>query len=205
MLSIIESILDKKKTRYLLPRVYLPWLPIAVGLTLAAGMVYVAVQQSLRLGANALPVELAQDAKAALEQGRGLGEVLPPGPSVAIERSLAPFVIVYDDSGKPLISSGKLDGEDPRLPQGVLDYTRSQGENRVTWQPRPGVRVALVVERYEKPNPGFLAAGRSLREVEVLISAVGNLVLLGWIAGMLASFIMTWVVIYRREFGTKNI
>jgi hypothetical protein len=60
----------------------------------------------------------------------------------------------------------------PTFPPGILDYTRQNGEDRVTLQPESGVRIAAVVVRY---NNGFVLAGRSLREVEKRESQVEQL------------------------------
>ena len=40
-----------------------------------------------------------------------------------------------------------------------------RGEDRLTWQPEPGVRSATVVVHYQGAQAGFVMAGRSLREV----------------------------------------
>ncbi len=40
----------------------------------------------------------------------------------------------------------------------------------------PGVRNAVVVVRYGGEHPGFVLAGRSLREVEQRVSVMGTLV-----------------------------
>jgi hypothetical protein len=53
------------------------------------------------------------------------------------------------------------------VPAGILDYVRTRGEDRVTWQPEPGVRIAAVVVHFKGTQPGFVLAGRSLREAEV--------------------------------------
>ncbi|HEU4413536.1 MAG TPA: hypothetical protein VFT65_02040 [Candidatus Angelobacter sp.] len=37
---------------------------------------------------------------------------------------------------------------------------------KVTWQPKPGVRLASVIRRVPGKTPGFVLAGRSLRLVE---------------------------------------
>ena len=99
-----------------------------------------------------------------MSAGKSALAVVPAGVPVDIAGSLAPFMTIYDDSGVPIASSGHLDGALPRLPQGVLDYARAHGENRVTWQPLTGVRVAAVVTRYSGQASGFVLAGRSLRE-----------------------------------------
>lgn len=52
-----------------------------------------------------------------------------------------------EDAGRPVVSSGTLDGKPPTLPRGVFVYTAKAGEDRVTWQPRSGVRQAVVVRR----------------------------------------------------------
>jgi hypothetical protein len=142
------------------------WLPLAVVITAMCGLVYVAVQQVLRQTANDPQIQMAEDAAAALESGAAVESVVPPE-KTAIEGSLAPFVMVFNDQGEVVGSSAQLHGQVPRLPTGVLDYVRSHGEDRVTWQPEPGVRIAAVIVRSQGAQPGFVLAGRSLREVEV--------------------------------------
>lgn len=141
------------------------WLPIAVITAAFCGLAYLTVQQSLRQGANDPQIQMAEDAASALAQGWN-AEALVPLSTVDIARSLAPFMIIYDDAGNVLASSAVLHVVTPDLPAGVLDYTRAYGEDRVTWQPEEGVRIAAVVIRYEGTQSGFVLAGRSLREVE---------------------------------------
>lgn len=168
--------------------VLIAWLPLAVAITVLAGLAYVLVQQDLRLSANDPQIQMSEDAAILLMDGRPPQAVLPNGVA-DIGYSLAPYVIVYDDSGKPLASSGLLDDEIPELPSGVLDYTRQHGQDRLTWQPKYGVRSAIVVTRYNGANPGFVAAGRSLREIEKRESSAEMLAALGWLLALLLSFI----------------
>jgi hypothetical protein len=91
---------------------------------------------------------------------------------VEISESLAPFLMIFDESGKTLASSANLNGVLPAYPVGVLDYARQNGQNRVTWQPEAGVRMATVIVSY---NKGFVMAGRSLMEVEKRESQVEEL------------------------------
>lgn len=142
------------------------WLPLAVAITALCGLVYLAVQQELRQTANDPQIQMAGDAAAALENGAAVESVVPAG-KIAVEKSLAPFVMVFDDRGEVLGSSALLHGQVPQLPAGVLDYVRSNGQDRVTWQPEPGVRIAAVIVRSQGAQPGFVLAGRSLREVEI--------------------------------------
>jgi len=104
-------------------------------------------------------------------------------------RSLSPFVIAYDDQGRPLASQAQLDGKTPVPPSGVFDFVRQHGEERVSWQPilgnSHGVRIAAVVQRVNGAHPGFVLAGRNMREVEARIDLVQQMAALTWI-GMLA-------------------
>jgi hypothetical protein len=79
---------------------------------------------------------------------------------------LSHFMIVFDDAGEVKGSSGDLHGEVPKLADGILDYTRQYGEDRISWQPENGVQVAAAIVRYEGLENGFVLVGRSLREVE---------------------------------------
>jgi hypothetical protein len=162
---------------------------ISSGIALA---LYAIPQQVLRNGANDPQIQLATDAVAMLEGGAPPSEAISAG-NVDMARSLAPFIIAYDDQGKPLASQAKLSGGVPVLPTGVFDYVRQHGEERVSWQPIlgnvRGVRIAAVVERVGGAHPGFVLAGRSLREVEVRETEVREMAGLTWI-GMMALIII---------------
>jgi len=139
------------------------WLPIAIATAGLCGLVYLTVQQSLRMGANDPQIQMAEDAASALNNGASVDSIVPII-KVELAASLAPFLMIFDDSGNVLASSATLHGAIPVYPSGVLDYTRQKGEDRVTWQPETGVRMATVVVRYAK---GLVLAGRSLKEVEI--------------------------------------
>jgi hypothetical protein len=141
------------------------WLPIAGAVVALCFLVYAAVQQALRESANDPQIQMAEDAANAFAAGT-VPQSLAPAATIDIGRSLAPFLIFYDDSGKVLASSASLHGELPSPPHGVFEYVRQHSEERVTWQPEPGVRIASVIVRVNGPQYGFVLAGRSLREVE---------------------------------------
>jgi hypothetical protein len=82
-----------------------------------------------------------------------------------------------------------LDGAVPKPPAGVFDYTRVHGDDRVTWQPRPGVRIAAIVVHYGGAQPGFVLAGRSLRESERRTDQIGVVLLGLWVVTLIGSFI----------------
>ena len=119
---------------------------------------------------------------------------MAPPAKIDVASSLAPFVMVFDDAGNVLASSGLLNGQNPPLPPGVLDFTRSHGEDRVTWTPEAGVRIAAVVVRSEGSKPGFVLAGRSLREAEKRVDQTTLRVTAALLATLFASLIMVALV-----------
>jgi hypothetical protein len=165
------------------------FLPLAVLVTLCTGLVYVADQQVLRLGANDPQVQLAEDAAHALDGGASAGSLVGAH-AIDIASSLAPFVVIFDASGAVLATDGQLDGHDPAPPAGVLERARTNGSNRVTWQPRPGVRVATVTVAW---HGGTVMAGRSLREAERREDALLLVAAAAWLAMMAALAVAAFV------------
>jgi hypothetical protein len=102
-------------------------------------------------------------------------------------RSLAPFLIVVDPSGNVVASGARLDGSAPVPPKGVLDAAARLGEELVTWQPRPGVRIASAEVPIDKGRKGFVVAGRSLRVVEEREDELLRLVSADWFGTVLAT------------------
>ena len=150
--------------------------------TFIAGTGYFISQQVLRMSANDPQIQLAEDAAQRLNSGENAARIAPDR-KVDMAASLAPFVIVYDDSGRPVASSASLDGATPTPPRGVFEFVRSNREESVTWQPRPDVRIASVVTR---TADGLVVAGRNMREVEIREDRVLKLAALGWLAANLA-------------------
>jgi hypothetical protein len=159
------------------------WLPLVVVITALCGLVYISVQQSLRQGANDPQIQMAEDAAGALTAGTAARTVVP-ATLVDMNRSLAPFLIIYSPDGQPVAGSGLLDGKLPEIPKGVLDYAAQNGQNRVSWQPEDGVRIAAVVV---PSGSGFVLAGRSLQEVEKRELQVQGFAAAAWVFGLLAS------------------
>jgi hypothetical protein len=175
---------------------------LSTGLALALNTI---PQQVLRQGANDPQIALAGDLEARLESGVAPAAAVPNG-AVDMAKSLSPFVIVYNDQGQPLASQAVLNGQTPAPPQGVFDYVRQHGEERLSWQPvlgttsnndgktvlnggmaqqrGHGVRIAAVIQRVGGPGGGFVLAGRNMREVEAREAQVGQLALLTWIGMM---------------------
>lgn len=168
----------------------LPQLAMLLTLTtFIAGTGYLISQQVLRMLANDPQIQLAEDAAQHLSVGEDAGRIVPER-QVDMSTSLAPFVIVYDDAGRYIASSARLDDSIPSPPKGVFDLVRANREERVTWQPRPGVRIAAVVTR--SPN-GFVVAGRNMREVEDREARVLKLAASGWLFANIALTVL-WLL-----------
>jgi hypothetical protein len=159
-------------------------LALALVLTLAGGVTAVTMQQMLRRGADQPQVDMADRYAGEIGSGEAPGNVIPPG-YVDLERSLQPFVIFYDDFGKAGTGTGYIDQSLPVLPSGVLEFVRSHGSENVTWQPRPGIRIASVIKHVTGKRSGFILAGRSLRTVEEQESLLRRMFIGGWIVLML--------------------
>jgi len=142
---------------------------------------YAIPQQVLRQGADDPQIQLADDLAARLEKGANPADAVPAA-RIDMTRSLSPFVIAYDAAGHPVASQATLDGVTPVPPAGVFDYVQTHGINKITWQPRHGLRIAAVVQQVKGPQGGFVLAGRSMREVQARIDHVQNLAGLTWLA-----------------------
>jgi len=170
-------------------RILALWIPFIVVITVGCGLVYFTVQQSLRQSANDPQIQMAEDAASALAHGAAEDSVLPTN-RVGIESSLAPFTIVFSSTGDVVAASALLHGRNLQLPAGVLDYVRTHGENRLTLQPEPSVRIASVIQRYEGPRSGFVLAGRSLREVEIREHQTRTFVAMAWVISAAVSLVL---------------
>jgi hypothetical protein len=155
------------------------------------------VQQDIRQSANNPQIQIAEDAAVKLAGGQSVQDVVP-SEKVDIGTSLAPYLIIFDANGNPLASSAQLDGQTPTIPSGVFDSVRKNGEDRITWQPQPGVRSAIVVTQFTGTASGFVVAGRSLREVEKRENGLLQTLEASWIVMILATFIVT-ALLFRKS------
>ena len=157
------------------------WIPLLIASTIIMLTIYAAVQQNIRQGANETLVQGAEDVASVFSKGDP-DSLAPLGTThTDIAASLDPFIIVYSATSSVVSSSGYLNNQVPTIPVGVLAYAQLHGEDRLTWQPAPGVRIATVVKYYNATGTGYVLVGRNLREVERLESSEGNMVLVAWI------------------------
>jgi hypothetical protein len=154
------------------------WLTIMFLVTLTCSLVYLVTQQTVRLGANEQPTQLAMDTAIKLENGQSASGAVP-AEKVDLSKSLSPFVMVYDINKNLIATSGMLGDSKPTYPLGVLDSVAKNGEDRVTWQSQNGLRYATVAIKIKS---GYIVAGRSLSEPEKLIDGIGRVVLMAWLA-----------------------
>lgn len=154
-------------------------------ITVFCGLNYLSAQQIYRQSANDPQIQISEYTANLLASSGDLASIMPPE-SADLGKSLSTFIIIYDDNGEPINASAKLNGKIPVLPKGVLDHARKNGQNRVTWEPEKGIRIAAVVTRY---NGGYVLAGRSLREVEKRVDMLGRNVAIAWIITILMAFL----------------
>lgn len=169
------------------------WLPLAVAITLLCAVIYIPIQQVYRMNANDPQIQVAEDTARALEAGKSPQTVIPSQP-VELSQSLGMVVMVFSTDGKLLATNASLHGNAPVLPAGVLDEARKTGENRVTWQPESGVRSAIVIVSVKGVPGGYVVAGRSLREVELRVDSLTQMILLGWVGTLFATLLAVIVL-----------
>jgi len=148
--------------------------------TVLCGLIYVTVQQSHRTGANDPQLQIALDLKNAIEANRSTVKWMTDD-TIEISKSLSVFETFYNKNGEPVLSTGFLDGQLPKIPKSVLDFTERNQENVVTWQPQSGIRLAMVIESVKSPSIGFVAVGRSLKEVEKREATLVTMALVAWL------------------------
>ena len=169
------------------------FLPLAVLATLCCGLVYATDQQNLRSGANDPQIQMVNDAASALDAGAAPSTLVTVS-RIDVARSLAPFLVIFDSSGKVLATDGELDDHDPIPPAGVLTSAAKNPPDIVTWQPGNGVRIAAVVVPWQS---GTVLAGRSLAQVEVREKNALLIAIAAWLAMLvalaLASLAAAWL------------
>jgi len=170
------------------------WLPLAVAIIVVSGLVYIVAQQNYRLSANDPQIQIAQDIAAALTKGEAQSNaIVPSAPASEMAPSLSTFVAIYSATGTPVGSSAALDGQLPTIAENILVATKKTGENRVTWQPKPGIRIAAVITSFTSPTEsGFVLVGRSLKETDNRIAQVGIISAIATLVALLLSFLVMW-------------
>lgn len=179
---------------------------IEVAICFVLGSIYVVTQQNIRQSANDLPTVMAKDAVDAIKHSLSSESdfwTLVPTKNIELSRSISPFLYITKSDGAKNnsdISNASLDEKTLSFPLGIFSYAKDHGVDKVTWQPKNGVREAIVVMPYSFSNgvtsfDGFVIAGQSLTEYENRIEKIGKtclvLLLLGTIGNILTLFTLT--------------
>lgn len=144
-----------------------PWVVGAFVLVVLLAAVYLSAQNLERSGADDAPARLASQA---------VTEPPADPAHVDLATSLAPFYVIYQADGTPISGNGYLDGALAAVPAGVITTADDNHQNRVTWQPRPGLRFATVEI---SAGDRVILAGQSLAPTEARIDQLGLLLLAG--------------------------
>jgi len=164
--------------------------------TLGALGGYVVAQQVGRRAADDVPQAVVTEQVTALSQ-RGPSTRIPDSGPQALSSRSGPFVIVYDASHHVIATTALLDDATPGLPVGTLDEALARGRAAVTWQPRAGVREAVVAQPWVGPaGSGVVVAGVGLGTTEDRARSVLLIVMAGWAAAILA---LTGVLLVARR------
>ena len=121
-------------------------------------------QQQLRRGADRQPERLTQQLSTQLANNNQPGGIFSAPASeltsAAWLHGSSTFAALYDASGNVIAANATFHGALPQPPRGIFANLRQHSLYKVTWQPQPGVRVALVGRALS--NGDFVLAGQSL-------------------------------------------
>lgn len=169
-------------------------IPLFVGVLGVAFLVYLTMQQMERQAMNDPQITMADTLGVALARNESDVASLIPARRVHIQTELSPWVEIYDRDFNPILGNGYYLNALAKVPKGVLQQPGAGISNKVTWQPAPGVRQALVVYTIPRADGTvYVVSGRSMREGELRISQIGMLVALGTVVimiGVLAADIL---------------
>jgi hypothetical protein len=145
----------------------------------------------MRLSANEAPEQLAVATKLKLQSGKSLDSIIPTD-KVNLSKSLDSFFMVFDTNKRLKASSGVMGDTEPPFPQSVLDNISQSHEDRITWQPQPGLRFATVALKYSN---GYIVAAHSLQETENVIGKITTLVFTLWFSCLIVSVILLLIIL----------
>ena len=169
---------------------------MAAIVTVQVGLVELAVQQNYRQSANDPQIAATIDVASLLEQGAPASAIIDESQAIDISKSLDTFVMVFDGSGKKLVSGAKIGTATPSVPQGVFDYAKKHGSDNFTWQPQKGVRIAASVLPYGSgQNTGYVLAGRNIKDVEKRETSLDLICLAAWFVSIVGSVFLAKVLV----------
>lgn len=165
---------------------------VLVAITVVAG--FIVYQFALKQPANHPQVEVAAAAVSRLNAGADPASVVPANQVEIGSPDL--YVMVLDSNQTVLATSAHLNGETVVPPAGVFAYVRDHGDDRITWQPAPGVRSAIVVEAF---RGGFVVAGRTLSDSETLEGPLVRIAIVAWLGIVVIGGVVLVIAIRKPE------
>lgn len=113
---------------------------------------------------------------------------------IELTKSESVFTIIYDEEGKVVASGATLNGADPIIPKGVIDFTLKNGKDWLTWQPQADVRIASIVEKTTGDNPKIVLIGRLMKESENRIIRIGQMLVFGWLVTLTIALCVNFLI-----------
>ncbi len=149
--------------------------------TLFAVVLFFVAQFIIRSAANDPQIQIAEDTAIMLSGGVP-GDIVVNAPIKDIGQTLSPFTVIFNASAMPVIGNASYKNVLPNPPKGIFFYSLNRGQHRVTWQPEPGLRFAVVIVPYhtERGEVGYVMTARSLREAESRIGEIGRYIFSAW-------------------------
>ncbi len=159
-------------------------------------LVYVAVQQNYRTNADDPQIQIARELKIKYSKS-GLDSLSDAKDKIEISSaSIFPFYVIYDENANPVISNALLYNNMPKLPLGVFRAAKEKGENKISWQPAPGLRFATIIVHVTGKFNGYILSGRSLLETEKRIENLTLMTGLAWL--FTSAVVLILVIIYSK-------
>lgn len=162
---------------------------LALIITAIFGIIYLVQQQNYRFNSYDPQGEVVGQVEAVIKEGVPLDSIVSEAEQINMGDSLSLFVMIFDANRQLVSSSAVIDGQAPTPPEGTFAYAKQHGENRFTWEPKPGVSIAAVLKAVD--DKGFVLAGRSLKEVNSREAEMTKLVIIGWAIAILLAAILS--------------
>lgn len=161
-------------------------------ITVIFGAIFGTGQQVLRGDSDYPQVEVVQQVQGIIEQGVPLDVIVNSEEAINLEESMSLFVMIFDKDKNLVSSSAKIGEQSPTPPSESFDIAKSKGENKFTWQPQDGVRLAAVL----KPvgDKAFVLAGKSLKETDKRVQTLGVFTLIGWAVSIVLALLLTLAI-----------
>jgi len=164
---------------------------------------YGVMQQSIRGSAYIAPERQLSLVESALNNNQAISQILPAHPvDLSVDHSV--FIIFADENHTITGAGASINGQDVVPPAGVLENAEVKGINKISWQPSPNIREAIVVKYINSSGyGGYVVAGQSLIEYEALISRIGLIVLILFGVGTILN--IGGLLLYRKLTSPKRL